>query len=80
MSLDDFFNRLQEGESETLNLVIKADVQGSLEPIVNSLERLSQDNREVELDILRASTGNISESDIMLAAASDAPGMIFRWI
>jgi len=72
MSLDDFFNRLQEGETETLNLVVKADVQGSLEPILNSLERLSQENQEVDLEILRAGTGNISESDIMLAAASDA--------
>jgi translation initiation factor IF-2 len=70
VSLDEFFSRLQEGESKTLNLIIKADVQGSLEPIVNSLKKLK--NEEVTLDILRAATGNISESDIMLAAASDA--------
>jgi translation initiation factor IF-2 len=70
MSLDDFFSRLQEGETKTLNLVIKADVQGSLEPIVNSLEKLGDD--EVSLEILLAATGNVTESDVMLAAASDA--------
>ncbi len=53
-----------------MNLIVKADVQGSLEPIVNSLEQL--DNEEVTVEILRASTGNISESDVMLASASDA--------
>lgn len=72
VSLDEFFSLLQEGESKTLNLVIKADVQGSLEPIVGSLEKLSRDNAEVELEILHASTGNVSENDIMLAAASEA--------
>lgn len=70
VSLDEFFTRLQEGEAKELNLVIKADVQGSLEPIVSSLERLESD--EVSLEILRAATGNITESDIMLATASDA--------
>lgn len=70
VSLDEFFSRLQEGEAKTLNLIIKADVQGSLEPIVNSLNKLEND--EVSIDILRAATGNISESDIMLASASDA--------
>jgi translation initiation factor IF-2 len=69
-SLDDFFTRLQGGETKTLNLVVKADVQGSLEPIVNSLEKLSTD--EVAVEVLHAATGNISESDVMLAAASDA--------
>lgn len=55
---------------KSLNLIVKADVQGSLEPIVNSLKKLKSE--EVTIDILRAATGNISESDIMLAAASDA--------
>ncbi len=72
VSLDEFFSLLQEGEAKTLNLVIKADVQGSLEPIVTSLEKLNEDTDEVELEILHASTGNITENDIMLAAASDA--------
>jgi translation initiation factor IF-2 len=70
VSLEEFFSRIQEGESKTLYLIIKADVQGSLEPIVNGLERLATD--EVDIEILRASTGNVSESDIMLASASDA--------
>ncbi|MCB9421415.1 MAG: translation initiation factor IF-2 [Ardenticatenaceae bacterium] len=70
ISLDDFFSRLQEGETKTLNLVVKADVQGSLEPITNSLNKLSND--EVELEILLAATGNITESDVMLASASEA--------
>lgn len=72
VSLDDFFSMLQEGESETLNLIVKADVQGSLEPVVTSLENIGRENEEVDLEILHASTGNISESDINLAAASDA--------
>jgi translation initiation factor IF-2 len=70
ISLDDFFSRLQEGETKSLNLVVKADVQGSLEPITNSLEDLSND--EVEIEILLAATGNITESDVMLASASEA--------
>ncbi len=70
VSLEEFFSRLQEGDTKSLNLVIKADVQGSLEPIVTSLERLNTE--EVEIDILRSATGNITENDIMLAAASDA--------
>lgn len=70
VSLEEFFSRMQEGETKALNLIVKADVQGSLEPIVNSLERLEND--EVDIEILRASTGNVTESDIMLASASDA--------
>jgi translation initiation factor IF-2 len=60
---------LQQGESKTLSLLIKADVQGSLEPIINSLEKLA--NEEVSVEILRAATGNITESDVMLASASE---------
>jgi translation initiation factor IF-2 len=72
ISLDDFFSRLQEGSTKSLNLVIKADVQGSLEPLVSSLERINEAEEEVALEILRSATGNITESDIMLASASDA--------
>lgn len=68
-TLDDFFARLQQGETKTLNLIVKSDVQGSLEPLVNSLEKLT--NEEVTIDILLAGTGNISESDVMLASASE---------
>jgi translation initiation factor IF-2 len=70
VSLEEFFSRLQEGEAQSLNLVVKADVQGSLEPLINSLEKLSA--QEVSVEILRSATGNITESDILLAAASDA--------
>ncbi|MEZ4510639.1 MAG: translation initiation factor IF-2 [Chloroflexota bacterium] len=69
-TLDEFFSRLQEGETKTLFLIVKADVQGSLEPIIKSLQKLSYD--EVSLEILRSSTGNITESDVMLASASKA--------
>jgi len=72
VSLEDFFNRLQEGESKTLNLIVKADVQGSLEPIVNSLKKINVNNEEVTIDILLANTGNITEFDVMLASASNA--------
>ncbi|MFQ5421012.1 MAG: translation initiation factor IF-2, partial [Anaerolineae bacterium] len=70
VSLDDFFAQLQEGDAKTLNLIVKADVQGSLEPIVNSLKNLSND--EVTVEIMHAATGNITESDVMLASASNA--------
>lgn len=69
-SLEDFFNRLQTGDAKTLNLIIKADVQGSLEPIVSTVQKMA--NEEVAIDILRAATGAITDSDVMLASASDA--------
>ncbi len=68
--LDEIFARFQAGEAKTLNLIVKADVQGSLEPIVNSLNGLGYG--ELKVNILRADTGNITESDIMLATASNA--------
>ncbi|MEW5988056.1 MAG: translation initiation factor IF-2 [Chloroflexota bacterium] len=70
ISLDEFYERLVEGEAKTLNLIIKADVQGSLEPIVNSLNKLGTE--AVGLEVLHAGTGNITENDVMLAAASGA--------
>lgn len=70
MSLEEIFSRFQEGEAIELNLILKADVQGSLEPIVNSIEQLGGEDQEV--NILHQGIGNISESDVMLAAASDA--------
>ena len=72
VSLEDFFSRLQEGEEKTLNLIVKADVQGSLEPILTSLEKMSDENEEVSLEILHAGAGNITEGDVMLASASRA--------
>ena len=70
VSLEDIFNRLQAGEVQELNLVLKADVQGSMEPIVNSIERLGSEDQEVR--ILHQGVGRITESDIMLASASNA--------
>jgi translation initiation factor IF-2 len=70
MSLDDLLARLEGKETKTLNLVVRADMQGTLEPVLNSLQELSND--EVNIKILQASIGDISESDVMLAEASDA--------
>jgi translation initiation factor IF-2 len=69
-SLEEIFSQLQAGEVSEFNLILKADVQGSMEPIVSSLEKLSADEREVR--ILHQGIGRITESDIMLASASDA--------
>ncbi|OPX41630.1 MAG: hypothetical protein B1H13_01035 [Desulfobacteraceae bacterium 4484_190.3] len=70
VSLDDLFERIKEGETKELNLVLKADVQGSLEALSSSLEKLSTEN--VKLHIIHAATGAIAESDVMLASASGA--------
>lgn len=67
-SLEQLFAAYKAGEVKELRLVIKADVQGSLEPIVTSLEKLSAG--EIKVNILHAGTGNISENDVMLATAS----------
>jgi len=69
-SLEDLFNRFQAGEVKELRLIIKADVQGSLDPIVHSLNDIDQS--EIKINVLHAETGNISESDVMLASASNA--------
>lgn len=70
MSLDDLFARFQAGHEKVLNLIVRADMQGTLEPVIQSLEELA--NEEVNVKILQAAIGNISESDIMLAEASEA--------
>jgi translation initiation factor IF-2 len=70
VSLEELFTRFQAGEIKELRLIVKADVQGSLEPIVNSLKDLNK--TEIGINILHAGTGNITESDVMLAAASKA--------
>lgn len=69
LSLDQVFEAYQAGETQELRLVIKADVQGSLEPITSSLEELSAG--DIQVNVLHSATGNISENDVMLAAASD---------
>ena len=69
-TLEQLFERFQAGEVKELRLIIKADVQGSLEPIVSSLNDMGKG--EIKVNILHAETGNIGENDVMLAAASDA--------
>ncbi len=77
-TLEDFFSQLQDGSSKTLSLIVKADVQGSLEPIVSRLNEMDSMFEEVKVDILRAAIGSISESDVMLASASGAVIMGFN--
>ena len=70
VSLDDVFNRIAEGEMKGLNIIVKADVQGSVEAVKQSLEKLSND--EVKVNVIHAAAGAIKESDIMLAESSNA--------
>ncbi len=70
VSLDDVFNRIAEGEIKGLNIIVKADVQGSVEAVKQSLEKLSND--EVKVNVIHAAAGAIKESDIMLAESSNA--------
>lgn len=70
MTLEEVFARFEKGETKNLNLIVRADVQGSMEPVIKSLEDLGND--EIGIKILQAAIGDISESDVMLAEASDA--------
>ena len=70
VSLEDLFSRIQEGELKDLNIIVKADVQGSAEAIKQSLEKLSND--EVRVKVIHSGVGAISESDVMLASTSSA--------
>lgn len=70
ISLEDLFNQIQEGQVKELNIIIKADVHGSVEAVKQSLEKLSND--EVHIKAIHGGVGAISETDIMLAAASNA--------
>ena len=70
-TLEELFSRAQAGEDKELRLIIKADVQGSLEPIVKSLKDLEKDS-EITINVLHNETGNVSENDVMLASASQA--------
>ncbi len=70
VSLEDLFANVQAGEAKGLNLIVKADVQGSLDPIVTELNKLGQG--EIGIKILYSETGNIGDNDIMLASASHA--------
>jgi translation initiation factor IF-2 len=70
ITLEQFFDKFQTGELRELRLIIKADVQGSLEPIVSTLNDMGQG--DIKINILHAETGNIGENDVMLACASKA--------
>ena len=70
VSLDDLFSQIQSGNVKQLNIVVKADVQGSVEAVKQSLERLSND--EVRIHTIHGGVGAITESDVMLASASNA--------
>jgi translation initiation factor IF-2 len=70
VTLEQLFDRFQAGEIRELRLIVKADVQGSLEPIVSSLNDFNKG--DIKVNILHAETGNIGENDVMLAAASKA--------
>ena len=70
VSLEDLFASVQAGEAQALNLIVKADVQGSLDPIVSELNKLGEG--EIRIKILYSETGNIGENDVMLASASNA--------
>jgi translation initiation factor IF-2 len=70
MSLEELFAKFKAGELKELRLILKADVQGSLEPIVKEISELGKG--EIKVHILHAETGNIGENDVMLASASKA--------
>ena len=70
VSLDNLFDKILEGELQELKVVIKADTQGSLEAVLDSLEKIA--SQEIKLKVIHSGVGGISETDIMLASASDA--------
>ena len=70
ITLDNLFSQIAEGESKDLNLIVKADVQGSVEAVTASLEKLS--NEEVRVKVIHGGVGTVTESDILLASASNA--------
>jgi translation initiation factor IF-2 len=70
MTLEEVFARFEGGETKNLNLIVRADMQGSMEPVLKSLQDLEND--EIGVKILQAAIGDISESDVMLAEASEA--------
>jgi translation initiation factor IF-2 len=69
-TLEELFSKFQAGEVKELRLIVKADVQGSLEPIISSLKDLNIG--EIKINVLHSGTGNINEGDVMLASASKA--------
>ena len=76
LSLDDISAQIREGQIKELNILLKTDVQGSIEPIVNSLKQL--DVGDVKVNIIHAAAGGITESDVNLAVASTGIILGFR--
>jgi translation initiation factor IF-2 len=76
VTLEDVFAQIQAGQVKELNVVVKADVQGSVEPIASSLDKQTQEGARIR--VIHAAVGNITESDVMLAAASHAVVVGFR--
>ena len=84
VTLDDLFNKIESENLKQLNLIVKADVQGSVEALKQSLEKLS--NNEVKVSVIHANVGGVTESDVTLAKVSDAiiiafnvrPGLIAK--
>ena len=70
VTLDNLFDQMQQGEVKELNIIVKADVQGSVEAVTQSLQKLS--NEEVRVRVIHGGVGAVSESDVMLANASNA--------
>ena len=77
VSLDDLFNQIQDGEIKDLNIVVKADVQGSVEALCASLLKLNK-NDEVRVSIVHSGVGAVNETDVMLASASNAIVIAFN--
>ena len=70
VTLENLFSQIEQGQVKTLNIIVKADVQGSAEAVKSSLEKIS--NEEVQVKVIHSGVGGINESDVMLAAASGA--------
>lgn len=70
MSLDDLYNQINSGEVQDINIIVKADVQGTAEAVKASLEKIAMDN--IRVNVIRSTVGAISESDVLLASASKA--------
>lgn len=78
VSLDDLFNQINEGDIKELNILIKADVQGSVEAVSSSLLGLNKNESEVRVSIVHSGVGAVTESDVMLASAANALVIAFN--
>ncbi len=72
VTLEELFSQIQSGELRELRLIIKADVRGSIDPIISEVNKLAEGQDDIQIKVLHAEAGNITENDIMLASASRA--------